>query len=58
MQIFPVNNEADAALFLKVPLNIYKNDASWIRPLNKDIEDVFNKNKNKAFRFGKPCYYW
>ncbi len=53
MQIFPVNNESDAALFLKVPLNIYKNDVSWIRPLDKDIKDVFDKNKNKAFRFGK-----
>ena len=53
MQIFPVNNEADAALFLKVPLLIYKNDPTWIRPLNKDVKEVFDKKKNKAFRFGK-----
>ena len=53
MQIFPVNNEADAGQFLKVPLIIYKNDATWIRPLDKDIKEVFDKKKNKAFRFGK-----
>ena len=53
MEIFPVNDAASAALFLKVPLVIYKNDPNWIRPLDKDINDVFDKNKNKAFRFGK-----
>ena len=53
MQILPVNNNKDAALFIKVPFIIYKNDTNWIRPLDKDINDVFDKNKNKAFRFGK-----
>lgn len=53
MQIIPVNKEADAALFLKVPINIYKNDHNWIRPLDKDIKEVFDEKKNKAFRFGK-----
>ncbi len=53
MEIFPVTDAATAALFLKVPLVIYKNDTNWIRPLDKDINDVFDKSKNKAFRFGK-----
>ncbi len=53
MQILPVNNEATATLFLKVPLVIYKNDPNWIRPLDKDIKEVFDEKKNKAFRFGK-----
>ncbi len=53
MQILPVEDAAGSKLFLKVPLHIYKNDANWIRPLDKDINDVFDKNKNKAFRFGK-----
>jgi len=53
MQIFPVIDKSDCALFLKVPLTIYKKNPQWIQPLNKDIEDVFNNKKNKSFRFGK-----
>lgn len=53
MEILPVRSEKDARLFLKVPLEIYKQDKNWIRPLNKDIEDVFDPKKNKAFRSGK-----
>jgi len=53
MQIIPVTDEKGADLFLKMPLSIYKNDPHWIRPLDKDILEVFDKNKNKAFRFGK-----
>ena len=53
MQIFPVTNNAESILFLKVPLGIYKNDPNWIRPLDKDINEVFDEKKNKSFRFGK-----
>lgn len=53
MQVFPVNDKASARQFLQVPLFIYKDDPNWIRPLDKDIEEVFDEEKNKAFRFGK-----
>jgi len=53
MQIFPVRSKSDQSLFLKVSLNIYKNDTAWIQPLDKDIVEVFDEKKNKAFRFGK-----
>lgn len=53
MQILPVNDPASARLFLELPLAIYKNDPNWIRPLDKDVSDVFDPKKNKAFRFGK-----
>ena len=53
MQILPVTDAAGSKYFIEVPLSIYKDDPNWIRPLNKDIEEVFNKDKNKAFRFGK-----
>lgn len=53
MQIIPVNDEAGGKLFIQVPLSIYKNDPNWIRPLDKDINEVFDKSKNKAFRFGE-----
>lgn len=52
MQIIPVSCD-EVNSFLKVALTIYKNDPNWIRPLDKDILEVFDKTKNKAFRFGK-----
>ena len=53
MQIFPVSAVADEVAFFKLPLFIYKNDANWIQPLDKDVAEVFDPKKNKAFRFGK-----
>ncbi len=53
MQISPVKTPAQHKSFLQLPIAIYKNDPGWIQPLNKDIEEVFDEKKNKAFRFGK-----
>ncbi len=53
MQLIPINTPAQSADFIKVAVELYKNDPNWIRPLNKDIHDVFDKNKNKTFRFGE-----
>ncbi len=53
MEILPVQSAKVAKLFLQVPLEIYKKDKNWIQPLNKDVEDVFDPSKNKAFRHGK-----
>jgi hypothetical protein len=57
MQLFPVSDRDAAKEFLKVPLLIYKNDPHFIQPLDKDINDVFDPAKNKAFRFGE-CTRW
>lgn len=53
MQIFPVLDAKDARRFLEVPVHIYAQDPHWIRPLDKDIEEVFDTKKNKAYRCGK-----
>ncbi|MBN1989061.1 MAG: hypothetical protein JW783_06695 [Bacteroidales bacterium] len=39
--------------FLELPVKLYKNEPNWIRPLNNDIEDVFNPKTNKLFRKGE-----
>ncbi|MEO6134242.1 MAG: hypothetical protein ABIP35_03750 [Ginsengibacter sp.] len=57
MQLIPVLNTSLAKEFLIVPLPIYKNDPNFIRPLDKDINDVFDPKKNKTFRFGE-CNRW
>ena len=53
MQIIPVTDKTTAQQFLTVAVELNKNNPSWIRPLNKDIDEVFDKAKNKAFRFGE-----
>ncbi len=53
MQITAVTDSTTAHQFLQVPLDLYKNDPAWVQPLDKDIEEVFDKEKNKAFRFGE-----
>jgi len=57
MNLVPVTDRSGAKEFLLVPLIIYKNDPNFIRPLDKDINDVFDSKKNKAFRFGE-CTRW
>jgi hypothetical protein len=52
-----VQNDAQAKEWLLFPLEIYKNDPNYIRPLDKDIEDVFNPAANKFFKFG-DCERW
>ena len=42
-----VTDKKKENLFLQVPLLIYKNDPNWIRPLDKDILDVFDPKKTK-----------
>ncbi len=38
--------------FLDFPSSLYKEDNNWIRPLDEDIEKVFNPKKNKLFTRG------
>jgi hypothetical protein len=51
-QLIEVTTPQLADNFLQVNVDINKSNPNYIRPLNKDINDVFDKNKNKAFRFG------
>ncbi len=53
MQIIPVNDIATGKQFLQVAVALYQNDTNWIRPLDKDIDEVFDATKNKTFRFGE-----
>jgi GNAT superfamily N-acetyltransferase len=53
MQITEVKDSKTAQQFINVPVQLFKNNPVWIRPLDKDIHEVFDKQKNKAFRFGE-----
>jgi len=39
--------------FIKFASNLYKGDEYWIRPLDKDVSNVFKPETNKAFKKGE-----
>ncbi|HEY5691973.1 MAG TPA: hypothetical protein VIS49_10985 [Cyclobacteriaceae bacterium] len=55
MTIKEVSSKKEIKEFLMLPVRLYKNSPHWIRPLDADIESVFDKDKNKAFRQGECC---
>ena len=57
MKIVEVINKQHQEDFLLLPVNLYQSEPSWIRPLDKDVETVFNPRKNKAFQHGE-CIRW
>lgn len=48
-----VQNENHKREFLEFPARLYQHDKNYIRPLNKDIEEFFDPQKNKFFRSGE-----
>ncbi|MFM8834545.1 MAG: hypothetical protein ACKOEV_13090, partial [Cytophagales bacterium] len=57
MRMQEVVSPADKKEFLQFPISIYNEFPIWIRPLNQDIESVFEPAKNKTFKHGE-CARW
>lgn len=57
MRMQEVRTEADKRAFIQVAIDIYNDDPHWIRPLDKDINEVFDPGKNKFFKRGE-CARW
>jgi hypothetical protein len=55
MHLIEVNTPQLAKEFLLVNVELNKNNPAYIRPLNKDINEVFDPKKNKTFRFGEAA---
>ncbi len=53
MKIIEVQSKKERKEFLQFPVRLYKDSATWIRPLDSDIEQVFDPKKNKTFRSGE-----
>lgn len=39
--------------FLALPVRLYRDEKNWVRPLDNDIEIIFDHKKNKHFRNGE-----
>jgi hypothetical protein len=53
MRIIEVNNRRSRNAFHDVTRIIYKNDDTWVCPLDKEIESIFDPEKNVFFRHGE-----
>ncbi|WP_372753792.1 hypothetical protein [Labilibaculum sp.] len=55
--IIEVTNPYSIREFIKLPIRLYKNKKNWIRPLDSDIEKIFDPKQNKMFTHGE-CIRW
>jgi hypothetical protein len=53
MQIIEVNSDVLAKEFILANVQLNAKTPNYIRPLNKDVQEVFDPKKNKAFRNGE-----
>lgn len=58
MNLIEVNSPKTVKAFLDLPNLIYKDIPNYIRPLNPDIEAVFDREKNKKFEHGGEVIRW
>lgn len=57
MKLIEVTSKKDLKKFIELPIRLYKNEINWIRPMDKDIENVFNSEANNYFEYG-DCVCW
>lgn len=52
-----VNDKIAEKEFIELPVRLYRGNPCWIRPLDNDIRNVFNPEKNPCFKHGE-CTRW
>lgn len=52
-----VKTEASKRLFIDMIAAVYEGNSTWVRPIDKDIEKVFDPKQNKYFSHGE-CTRW
>lgn len=53
MQLIEVSNPATAKAFLQVNVLMNRENPCYIRPLDKEVNEVFDPLKNKLFKYGE-----
>jgi GNAT superfamily N-acetyltransferase len=57
MKLVEVISAKEKQKFLMFPVALYAKEPRWIRPLDKDVEGVFDRKVNKTFQYGE-CIRW
>ena len=52
MQILEVTSGKLEKEFLQINATVHAGNPHYIRPLDKEVKEVFNENKNKNFKYG------
>lgn len=52
-----IKNKAQENAFIELPVRLYEGNPCWIRPLDQDIRNVFDPEKNPCFKHGE-CVRW
>jgi hypothetical protein len=55
MTVKEVRSRQDRKAFLEVPRILYRNDTTWVCPLDREIESIFDPEKNIYFEHGEAC---
>ncbi|WP_291783317.1 hypothetical protein [Cecembia sp.] len=58
MTIVEVTTPLQEREFLEMAVRLYKNEKNWIRPLDKDIQGIFQPESNKLFKIGGKARRW
>ena len=53
-----IKTKREIKQWLAFPSKLYKNDAHYVRPLDCEVEKVFDKEQNKLFRHGDATRYY
>jgi len=53
MELIKVTDKKTRKEFIKVAKIIYKNDDTWVCPLDNEIDDIFNPGKNVYYNHGE-----
>ncbi|RFM26710.1 hypothetical protein [Deminuibacter soli] len=53
MQLIEVNNAAEAREFIEVNVLMNRHNPKYIRPLDSEVNDVFNPAVNKLYKYGE-----
>ncbi|BAV10147.1 hypothetical protein SAMN05421788_104481 [Filimonas lacunae] len=53
MQVIEVNNPSAARDFINVNVIVNKGNPCYIRPLDNEVNDVFDTSKNKTYKYGE-----
>lgn len=56
--LIEVTDKKTERAFLELPVKLYEGNPYWICPLDNDIRNVFNKDKNPCFKHGGECVRW
>lgn len=53
MQLIEVTTPAQAKEFIQVNVELNKSNPAYIRPIDEEVDEVFDPKRNKAFRHGE-----